>query len=118
MRTRVTKAMLVLGSALAMALALAPPSQAKLPAAGQAATDRAATASPCGRFTRHVPWGADEVWYNHCGREQICIKVGRRGWTPQRLEVGPGETFLDTTAYVTYAYYIGLPHPTARCSWY
>lgn len=78
-----------------------------------------ASAWPCGSYTRHVPWGADEVWYNHCGPHRICIKVDERFNADSRRELaGWANIKLGTTGYIRGAWYIGLPHPTLRCSIY
>lgn len=84
----------------------------------QLAAPPEAPAAPCGVYTQPVSWGADTVWYNHCGRGPICIKVDvRYGWD-YRKEVGSGITYLGTTAFLKGAWYIGLPHPTLRCDIY
>jgi Family of unknown function (DUF6355) len=84
----------------------------------QLASPPEAPAAPCGVYTTHVWWGADDVWYNHCGWPPVCIKVDVRYGSDYRREVGRGHTHLGTTAYVKGAWYIGLPHPTLRCRIY
>jgi hypothetical protein len=102
--------------AAAAAAMMAAPAQAA--SAETAPAEDLGARARCGYYTTHIPLGADDAWYNHCGGGRICIKVDTV-WRPDvRIEVGPGVRYLGTTFDVRNAWYIGLPHPTLRCNVY
>lgn len=104
--------------AAAAVMAAPAPAAADTGPADAAPADDASALAPCGYYTTHIPLGADDAWYNHCGGGRICIKVDTV-WRPDvRVETGPGVRYLGTTFDVRNAWYIGLPHPTRRCDIY
>jgi len=109
MRFRRAMTGVVLGATLGLAAGTVPAG----PAQARPATIDAAQ---CGFYVEPYNNWLDKGWYNHCAGNQVCIKVDLRYGYDYVREVGPGHTFINYG--VRNAYYVGLPHPTLRCSIY